>query len=54
MPGALMTYVAIGHLTFDSVESFQASFFPHAGEITADISNYTNVQPVVQISEVKM
>jgi uncharacterized protein (TIGR02118 family) len=54
IPGSPMTYIAIGHLVFDSVEAFQASFFPHSGEITADVSNYTNVQPVVQISEVKM
>jgi uncharacterized protein (TIGR02118 family) len=54
MPGSPMTYIVIGHLTFDSVESFQASFFPHAGEITSDISNYTNIQPIVQISEIKM
>lgn len=30
MPGAPMTYVAIGHLTFDSVEAFQVAFAPHA------------------------
>jgi uncharacterized protein (TIGR02118 family) len=54
MPGSPMTYVAIGHLTFDSIDTFQASFFPHAGEITSDIANYTNAQPIVQVSEVKM
>lgn len=54
MPGAPMTYVAIGHLSFDSVEAFQVAFTPNAPEIMGDIANYTNVQPVVQISEVKM
>jgi uncharacterized protein (TIGR02118 family) len=54
MPGAPITYVAIGHLTFDSVEAFQNAFAAHAPEIMGDIGNYTNVQPVVQISEVKM
>jgi len=54
MPGAPMTYIAIGHLAFDSVEAFQVAFAPHASDIMGDISNYTNVQPVVQISEVKM
>ena len=47
-------YVAMGHLLFDSVEDFQASFGPHAPAIVGDIPNYTNSQPTIQISEVKM
>jgi len=53
-PGAPMTYVAICHLLFDSVEAFQSSFGAHAPEIMGDIPNYTNIQPIVQISEVKI
>ena len=53
-PGAPATYAAICHLHFDSVEAFQKAFGPHAGEIMSDIPNYTDVQPVVQISEVKL
>ena len=53
-PGAPPTYVALGHLFFDSVPEFQAAFAPHAEAIMADVPNYTNVQPVIQISEVKM
>jgi uncharacterized protein (TIGR02118 family) len=53
-PGASATYVAMAHLAFDSVDTFQAAFGPHAAAIMGDIPNYTNVQPVVQISEVKM
>ncbi|MEA2768294.1 MAG: hypothetical protein QOD93_1256 [Acetobacteraceae bacterium] len=53
-PGAPPTYTAMGHLYFDSVAEFQASFGPHAEAIMADIPNYTNVQPVIQISDVKM
>lgn len=51
-PGEPATYVAMCHLYCDSVESFQAGFGPHAQEIMADIPNYTNLAPVVQISEV--
>ncbi len=36
----------------DSVEAFQAGFGPHVQEIMADIVNYTDVAPVIQISEV--
>ncbi|HKW25841.1 MAG TPA: EthD family reductase [Terriglobales bacterium] len=53
-PGSPPTYVALGHLLFDSVEAFQASFGPHVQEIMADIPKYTNVEPVIQISEVKL
>ena len=42
------------HLLLDSVESFQAAFVPHAATIMADIPNYSAVQPIVQISEVKL
>ena len=54
MPGVPAPYIAMGHLLFDSVEAFQASFGPHADAILGDIPNYTNVQPAVQVSEVKM
>ena len=33
-------------------KSFQAGFGPHAKEIMADIPNYTDIAPVMQISEV--
>jgi uncharacterized protein (TIGR02118 family) len=53
-PGAAATYVAMAQLALDSINAFQAAFGPHAEAIMSDIPNYPNVQPVVQISEVKM
>ena len=53
-PGSSAPFVAVGHLMFDSVESFQAAFTPHAQEIMGDIPNYTNLQPTIQISEIKL
>jgi uncharacterized protein (TIGR02118 family) len=53
-PGTPPTYAAMGHLYFDSLPEFQAAFAPHAATIMADVPNYTNIQPVLQISEVKM
>jgi uncharacterized protein (TIGR02118 family) len=53
-PGSKPAYIAIGHLTFDSVEAFQKSFGPHAQEIVADVPNYTNSKPIIQISEVTL
>ena len=53
-PGTDATYQCICNLHFNSAEAFQAAFGPHANEIMGDIANYTDAQPVVQISEVKM
>lgn len=51
-PGAPLPYVAMCHIYCESVETFQGSFGPHAAEIMADIPKYTDLAPVVQISEV--
>jgi uncharacterized protein (TIGR02118 family) len=51
-PGSAPAYVAMGHLWFDSVAAFDAAFGANADAILADIPNYTDIQPIVQISEV--
>ncbi len=51
-PGAPAPYAAMCHIFCETVEAFQAGFGPHAAEIMKDIPNYTDVAPVVQISEV--
>jgi uncharacterized protein (TIGR02118 family) len=53
-PGSPALYIATGHLLFDSVQTFQTSFSPHAQEIMEDIPKYTNSEPLVQIGEVKL
>ena len=53
-PGSPAPYVATGHLLFDSVEAFQTSFGPHAQAIMNDIPKYTNSEPTIQISMVKL
>jgi len=53
-PGSKPAFLAMGHLYFESVDAFQKAFAPHAKEILADIPNYTDVQPTIQISEVKI
>ena len=52
--GSAPAYLAMGHLFFESIEAFQSAFKPHVAEITSDIPNYTNTQPTIQISEVKL
>jgi uncharacterized protein (TIGR02118 family) len=53
-PGSPATYLVMGHLYFDSVEAFQTAFGPHAQAIMEDIPNYTDLQPTIQISDVKI
>ena len=53
-PNSPATYIAMSHLLFDSVDAFQSAWGPHAEAIMADIPNYTNIQPTIQISDVKM
>jgi uncharacterized protein (TIGR02118 family) len=53
-PGSSAAYSAMCHLQFDSVEAFQAAFGPHADAIIGDIPNYTDVQPTIQVSDVKI
>ena len=51
-PGTPPAYVGMCHIFSESAESFQAGFGPHATEILGDIANYTDLAPVMQISEV--
>jgi len=47
-------FVDLGHLLFESVEDFQNSFMTHAETIIADVPNFTNTRPSVQISEMRI
>jgi uncharacterized protein (TIGR02118 family) len=51
-PGEPATYVGMCHIFCESAEAFGAGFGPHAQEIMADIPNYTDLAPVIQMSEV--
>ena len=53
-PGSAAPVIAVGHLRSDSLAAFTKSFVPHVTEILADIPNYTNAKPVIQISEITL
>ena len=53
-PGSPATFIAMGHLLFESIEAFQLAFGPHAETFANDIPNYTNIKPVIQVSSVKL
>jgi len=45
-------YAVVCNFLFDSVEAFTSVFMPHAEELQGGIPKFTNVAPVIQISEV--
>ncbi|MEO8403437.1 MAG: EthD family reductase [Chitinophagaceae bacterium] len=45
-------FVAIGYLYFDRLSAYLHAFAPVAEKIRNDIPNYTDIKPVIQISEV--
>lgn len=45
-------YIAMCHFLFDSVEDFMAAFLPHAAMLKEDRPNYTDTEPIIQVSEV--
>lgn len=51
-PGAPVPFAAIGYLYFDKLSDFQNGMTTNANKIRGDIPNYTNITPVIQISEV--
>lgn len=52
--GAKATYAAMGNMYYNSIKEFQTAFGPHAKKIMGDLPNFTNIEPVIQISEVLM
>jgi uncharacterized protein (TIGR02118 family) len=43
-------YIAVGNLYFESIEAMQAGL-ANQGEALADISNFTNAESAVQVSQ---
>ncbi|MFW6371324.1 MAG: EthD family reductase [Bacteroidota bacterium] len=51
-PGSDPVYTAVASLYFESIEAFDESFALNAGKIMADIPNFTNSKPLLQIGKV--
>ncbi len=52
--GSRPAFVAGCHLFYDSLDAFLAAFMPHAEVLQGDIRNYTDIEPVIQFSEVEI
>ena len=52
LPGTPAEYLFQCHLLFENVEGLQAGMAAEAPAILADIPNYTDIQPSIQINQV--
>lgn len=52
-PGQPAPFAAIAGFTCDSVDAFTAAFMPVADQLQGDIPNYTDIAPILQISELR-
>ena len=50
--GLEVPYCAVAHFIFESRADMERSFGMHIPEFLSDVPNFTNVQPIVQLSEV--
>ena len=51
-PGSPAPFVAAGHVYFNSLGELQKAAAAHGKELFADVPNFTNITPQVQISEI--
>jgi len=51
-PGAPAPYAAVGQVYFRSLEDFQKASKAHGKELFADVPNFTDITPQVQIAEI--
>lgn len=52
IPNQPLPYMAIGTFYVKSLEEYQAAIAPNRDAIRADFANYTNVAPIILVSEV--
>ncbi len=53
-PDTPPAFLAIFAITCESVEAFTDAFMPNAGALQGDIPNYTDVEPIIQISDIRI
>ncbi len=51
-PGSTAPYRVMAVIDFESAEAFQAAVSANGDEIFGDVPNFTNITPVVQISDI--
>jgi uncharacterized protein (TIGR02118 family) len=52
--GSPPPFAAICGFTCETIEDFMAAFNPVAGDLQGDIPNYTDVTPIIQVSDIRI
>jgi uncharacterized protein (TIGR02118 family) len=52
MDGERAAYICVAHADFSDMADLKRGFEEHGEELLADVPNYTDIEPEVQISEV--
>ena len=47
-------FVAIAAFTTETIEEFVQAFTPVAGELQGDIPKYTDIRPIMQVSDIRI
>lgn len=53
-PGTPPPYVATCHFVCETVDAFLGAFLPHAARLQSDMANYTDIEPMIQIGEIRI
>jgi uncharacterized protein (TIGR02118 family) len=51
-PGTELAFIAMCHFAFESMDAFMEAFTPHAPLLQGDMPNYTDITPIIQVSDV--
>ncbi len=51
-PGTDAPYVAVCNFLFETLGDFMEAVTPHLAALRADMSNYTDIEPIFQVSDV--
>ena len=52
--GTKAAYLMMNHFYFRTLNDFHSSYAPHGSIMMNDIINFTDLHPIIQISEVKI
>jgi len=53
-PDETPPFAAICGFTCETVQEFNNAFLPVAAQLQGDIPNYTNIEPMIQISDIRI
>lgn len=53
-PWPAAAYHSIASFVCSSKEAYEKAFFPHMEKLQADMLNYTDIEPIIQVSDIAL